>query len=616
MTAPGEPVPVAVLTRTSTGDLQDPVASARRQLRSCEQWLPPGWFIAAVYSDVESGGLDLEARSQGTAWKVLTDAGLPRDGGVADLLTEAASPAPRFAAVVCEDIERSARDTYNALKLEKELSRNGIPLFATDEPADIQGINATAILVRRVKQGVAEWFRLQLKEKVWKGLIEHSLDGYNIGSPPYGYAAQRITHPNPSKAAQGRTKTRLILDDTRAPVVSQIYTWRVTGKLGVPAITRKLNASPALYPPPGNAPAWTDSTVRVILRNPKYTGHMVFGRRRRTADRTTWVPADQWLWSPEPTHPAITDRGTWETAQVIGAAHGTSRDTDDTPAPATSRVYGYRSRVLCRDCRHRMTGTAKGSTGQFIYYRCQHNPGNPRHAAAPGHPRSVAAPETTLDDIVNQFFATRIFAPDRAARLAEQLPATDTQATQQRDEQADALRTRIKQLDTAQNAQITALETIPADSSPATAEMRKRITARFTELHQQHTAAQQQLDALTAATPTAADPALLDELPHITTAIHDMPPDLKARLLAAFDLTILWNKSAGQATVSAEITDATLQTLTYLLNPDLDGHHDTHPATDTGMGRLTHHPRVRSTTHSPQTGGCLLASGCGRYDAG
>ncbi len=70
--------------------MQDPRASLRRQLRSSRQWLPPGWFIAAYYWDVESGGLDLEARSQGDAYRAFTDAGIPRDGGMADLLTEAA----------------------------------------------------------------------------------------------------------------------------------------------------------------------------------------------------------------------------------------------------------------------------------------------------------------------------------------------------------------------------------------------------------------------------------------------------------------------------------------------------------------------------------------------
>jgi site-specific DNA recombinase len=204
-----EPVPVAFVGRTSTLALQDPRASLRRQLRSAREWLPPGWFLAAVYWDIESGGIDLEQRSQGQAYKQFTDTGLPRDGGMADLLTEACSPTPKFAAVICEDIERSGRDMFNALKLEKELSRQGIPLFATDEPADIEGVNATTVLVRRVKQGVAEWFRLQLKEKIWKGLIEHSLDGWNIGSPPYGYAAERTPHPVLYKAAQGPTPETL-----------------------------------------------------------------------------------------------------------------------------------------------------------------------------------------------------------------------------------------------------------------------------------------------------------------------------------------------------------------------------------------------------------------------
>ena len=52
------------------------------------------------------------------------------------------------------------RDTFNSLKLERELNDQGIPLFATDEPAHIDGINPTTVLVRRVKQGVAEWYRL------------------------------------------------------------------------------------------------------------------------------------------------------------------------------------------------------------------------------------------------------------------------------------------------------------------------------------------------------------------------------------------------------------------------------------------------------------------------
>lgn len=254
--SPAEPVPVAILARTSTLALQDPLASLSRQIRSCQVWLPAGWHIAGYYWDVESGGLDLEQRGQAETWRTFAAAGIPRDGGIADLLTEARAPLPRFAAVVCEDIERSARDTFNALKLEKELSREGIPLFATDEPASIEGINATTVLVRRVKQGVAEWFRLQLKEKAWKGLQEHTLAGWNIGPAAYGYLAERVPHPAPAKAAQGRTKSRLILDPDRAPSSprSSIGASRSgsASRLSRPGSTPTL--PPTRPPPPADGP--------------------------------------------------------------------------------------------------------------------------------------------------------------------------------------------------------------------------------------------------------------------------------------------------------------------------------------------------------------------------
>ena len=573
---PAERVPVAFLGRTSTLEMQDPVASLRRQIRSSRDWLPPGWFIAAYYWDVESGGLDLEARGQGQAWRAFTGAGIPRDGGLAALLAEAASPAPKFAAVICEDIERSGRDTFNALKLEKKLSRNDIPLFATDEPAVIEGVNATTVLVRRMKQGVAEWFRLQLKEKTWKGLVEHALDGWNIGPAPYGYLADRIPHPVPVKASQGRTKTRLARDPDRAPVVAQIFTWRTVGKLGMPTIAARLNADPARYPAPGKG--WTTQTVFAVLGNPKYTGHMVYGRIRKRNGRRVTVPASEWLWSPEPVHPAIVDRATWQQAQQIGAGHGTSRDGDGLSAhPAATRTYTYRGRIRCRDCRRRMGGIAYGQARLNVYYQCPHNAANPRHAAAsPGHPRTVKAPETRLDQIVALFFNEHVFGPGRAQLLAAQLPATDAAAAAGRDEQAAALNAKLRQLDTAQNAQILALEQLPADpGDTAAAAMRARITARFAELHADREHTEAQLAALAAAVPKAADPALLEELPVAGDILPGLPADLKARLFDAFDLQILWNKPGQQATVFAEITEATLQALPGILDPGRDGYDDT-----------------------------------------
>ena len=200
-------IPVAFEGRTSSERLQDPIASLRRQVRNARAWLPAGCQIVAYYWDVESGGKDLDARGHSDAWQIAADAGIPRDGGIADLLAEAKAPVPKFAFVVCEDIERSARDTFSSLKLERALSDQGIPLFATDEPFNVTGINATTILVRRVKQGVAEWYRFQLREKVWAGLREHSLAGWNWESPhrvPAGKTPRIPTRSRRRKAGPKR----------------------------------------------------------------------------------------------------------------------------------------------------------------------------------------------------------------------------------------------------------------------------------------------------------------------------------------------------------------------------------------------------------------------------
>jgi site-specific DNA recombinase len=415
-------IPVAFLGRTSNERLQDPIASLRRQMRSSQAWLPPGCQITAYYWDVESGGIDLDERGQGDAWQVAAAAGIPRDGGIADLLNEAKSPSPNFAFVVCEDIERSARSMYSSLKLEKELQDQGIPLFATDEPFNIEGINATTILVRRVKQGVAEWYRLQLKDKVWKGLKEHSLAGWNLGKPPIGYTGQRHPHPNPARAAQGHTKTRLIPDPVYGPIISLIYRWRVNEHLGKPTIRARLAADPIAYPPPG--PGWSLAIVDEILSNPKYTGHQVLGRRRHKAGKKIWTPATEWIWSAEPTHPALVDMATWDAAQRIGRRHGNVRDPE-MPATRPGRRYKLRSRLYCSICHRRLSGqTRSRGDRHLIYYRCPHDAGIPRHAAAyPGH-RTVTVREDLMMTAFTRFFTERVFGPDRAAMLTSQIPAT------------------------------------------------------------------------------------------------------------------------------------------------------------------------------------------------
>ena len=150
-------------------------------------------------------------------------------------------------------------------------------------------------------------------------------------------------------------------------------------------------------------------------------------------------------------------------------------------------------------------------------------PQEPRHAAAaPGHPRTVKAPAARLDEIVRLFFKNHVFGPRRAGLLAVQLPATDAAAIADRDASADAIKTRLKQIQAGQDSCILELEQLPADpADTASAALRGRIRARFADLHREREQLDSQLAVLAAVTPRAADPALCC-------------PALKIPILAAF----------------------------------------------------------------------------------
>ncbi|MEU8142195.1 recombinase family protein [Nonomuraea sp. NPDC048901] len=90
-----------------------------------------------------------------------------------------------------------------------------------------------------------------------------------------GKRADKVPHPVPAKAAEGKHKTRLIPDPIKGPIVTQIYTWRVTEHLGYGDIVDRLNADLDRYPPGQSlnpnyrgTPGWGRSAIVEILKNP------------------------------------------------------------------------------------------------------------------------------------------------------------------------------------------------------------------------------------------------------------------------------------------------------------------------------------------------------------
>jgi hypothetical protein len=146
----------------------------------------------------------------------------------------------------------------------------------------------------------------------------------------------------------------------------------------------------------------------------KYAGYMVWNRRATKSGGGKVNPVSAWVWSKEPTHEPLVSRETFLAAQGVAERRERSRSTaEHNSHPQTQRTYRLRSYVFCGACNRRMSGRAPRGRP---YYVCR-----PASVAPEGHPPGIWVPEPSLVAGVRAFFAERIFGPDRARLLAEQL---------------------------------------------------------------------------------------------------------------------------------------------------------------------------------------------------
>jgi site-specific DNA recombinase len=195
---------------------------------------------------------------------------------------------------------------------------------------------------------------------------------------------------------------------------------------------------------------------------------------------------------------------------------------------------------------------ADGPDYLSTYYTRQHNPDDPRHTAPEGHPRTISVREDDLVEAIRQFFAQRVFGPDRATLLAADLPATAADDQARRDRQTTTLTKRLRQIDAAENAHAREIETLAHlnnPHAPAVTALRSRVLARFTELEDERAAINTQLADLTKTDPGPGDPALLDALPLLGDVLTDAPPRLQQQLYEAFDVQALYKKNMHQVTI-------------------------------------------------------------------
>jgi site-specific DNA recombinase len=177
--------------------------------------------------------------------------------------------------VLCPD--RLARSFAHQALLVDEFRRAGVELVFLNHAHDP---TPEGNLLLQVQGVIAEYERAKIQERNRRGKLHAARSGSMsvFGRAPFGY--RYIDR----KAGGG--VARIEIDEDRAEVVRQIFTWVIADRLSLSEMKRRLEIQGVANPSGGTR--WLTSTLGSMLANPAYAGTAMFGRTRFGPRRETF----------------------------------------------------------------------------------------------------------------------------------------------------------------------------------------------------------------------------------------------------------------------------------------------------------------------------------------
>ncbi len=538
--------------RVSTEDQQDPETSRNWQRTRAQALVEAHGHIVAEYFDI--------GHSRSLPWKRRSEA--------SRLLAALKDPGRGFDAVVIGEPQRAFYGNQYSLTF-PVFDHYGVGLWVPEVGGAIDATSEAHDLIMSVFGGMSKGERNRIKIRVRSAMgSQAQLEGrYLGGRPPYGYRlADAGPHPNPGKAADGKRLHTLELDATTTSVVKRIYHEYLDG-YGIFAIAQGLTADgipcPSAHDPARNTHrcglAWSKSAVRTILTNPRYTGYQVWNKQHKHESlidvddvalghetRLRWNERHQWVWSDQPTHPALIDRDVFTRVEQRLASRGPT-----SPRRAGGGVhhpYVLRSLITCRACGRRMQGTYNHGRP---HYRCRF-PTEYALANNIDHPKSVYVREDQILEPLDQWLATA-FHPDH---IEHNLHTLAESQNEQPVPHIDQARRVIADCDRKLTQHKAALE---AGADPAT------VAGWMNNVQAERTAAQARL-ASTHTSPQAGTRLtpeqihqLVNTLGDLLTTLQQADPQDKAQVYRQLGLTLTYDHT--NKTVLAEANTVDLVTV-------------------------------------------------------
>ncbi len=249
-----------------------------------------GFEIVRSYRDEAKSGLDLAHRP-----------------GLRALLEDVVNPQRGFIAILVLDVSRWGRfqDIDESAYYEYACKRAGVRVYYCAEPfANDESL--TAVLLKTLKRAMAGEFIRELSTKVFVGQCRIARNGYKLGgSPGYGLRRLLVDRNGQPKCLLQEGEWKSLSSDrvTYVPgpaeevrVVQDIYSHFVSDNWSASQIAKDLNSRDIRR---NTGARWDYFSVYDILRNPKYSGSIVFNRTStKFRGKTRANPREEWVVQP------------------------------------------------------------------------------------------------------------------------------------------------------------------------------------------------------------------------------------------------------------------------------------------------------------------------------
>ena len=318
----------------------------QRQIMEAYLALCPDIELAGIYTDNGATGQNFEREA---FQRMLSDI----EKGLIDC-------------VIVKDLSRLGRNVVDTgFYLEKYFPLRHVRFIAVNDQYDSEkASNGDSHIAVPLKNMINEAVALDISRKVRSSTRQSMLRGEFVGArPPYGY------RKDPDNCH------KLLVDETTAPVVKQIFAWTLDGTPKA-VIVKRLNESGVLSPGKHLASVglitnerligsglWNSVAVERILSDEVYTGDMVQGKTQSHRRKQTPAEAENWI-AVRGTHEAIIDRDTFEKARNL-LSRVKERHKGFQKTPYTENIL--RGRIFCGCCgRHMNRRRQNGKT--YVYY--------------------------------------------------------------------------------------------------------------------------------------------------------------------------------------------------------------------------------------------------------